>query len=193
MPKPDGFDAADTKQKQFAIDTAAWQLELQLPQALLTGAITMLLTAGQGLGMLLKTTGGKLPEATRNVIEKLYLDNADQCSRAINTLKPSGIPGILEEPPHPELDKLQAAREKSQAIVEFLDFAKSREFNLFRLYHGKLTDDEIRKMIAEFFNADLAKAIEERKALATFLEAAREQQKTDTPDLVAKGVTLPPS
>lgn len=75
-------------------------------------------------------------------------------------------------PPTPELDKMKALTEKSQAIGEFID--------LFLAEKGMILCHEtevgflpcsvsIEKLLAEFFGIDLNKVEEERRAILEFL------------------------
>lgn len=82
-----------------------------------------------------------------------------------------------------ELQKINAVREKSQAIGEFLDWLSQKNYSICELrFKTKLKIDEayfpihksIEKWIAEYFDIDLEQAEKERVKI---LEDFREEQK----------------
>jgi len=79
-------------------------------------------------------------------------------------------------PKYPECEKLAAVHEKSQAIGAFLEWLETKDISLMTRDHN---DDccsprmSIEEMLAEFFEIDLNKVEEERRAILEDIEAAR--------------------
>lgn len=87
----------------------------------------------------------------------------------------------MKEQKYPEHEKLQAIKEKSQAIGEFLEWLQGKGFRLAKW--EKEPDEEeqlvqqfpnIERLLAEYFQIDLAKLEKEKYAM---LEYMRKQNK----------------
>lgn len=75
-----------------------------------------------------------------------------------------------EYPPTPELDKMKGVKERSQSIGAFLDWLQSeREIVLAEYeYRGETLypiNLSIEKLLAEYFEIDLEKVEQERRAI----------------------------
>ena len=73
----------------------------------------------------------------------------------------------------PECDKMRAVKEKSQAIGEFLEWLHSeKDITLCRLegnYDYRIINISTEKLLAEFFDIDLNKVEEEKRAILNLL------------------------
>lgn len=87
---------------------------------------------------------------------------------------------------YPEHEKLQAIRDKSEAIGDFIEWLRNiKKFTLAKWY--KMTDDEdgedrlmpefpsIEKLLAEYFNIDLNKLAAEKMAMLEECRKANSQ------------------
>ncbi len=75
----------------------------------------------------------------------------------------------------PELDKMRAVKDKSQAIGEFIDWLRQDNCDICEMDdngHYLPIYQSIEKWLAEYFEIDLNKCEEERRAI---LDAIREQ------------------
>jgi len=81
-------------------------------------------------------------------------------------------------PKYPECEKLAAVHEKSQTIGAFLEWLETKDISLMLWCPGdnfRRPHMSIEKMLAEFFEIDLNKVEEERRAM---LEDMRKQNAT---------------
>ncbi len=92
------------------------------------------------------------------------------------------IEAMPDESDYPECEKMEAVREKSQAIGEFIEWLQSKNIYLLTQHEG-MDDDfcfsrtPIEELLAEFFGIDLAKAEKEKSAM---LEDIRKQNDPNT-------------
>lgn len=88
----------------------------------------------------------------------------------------------MSEPKYPELDKMLAVRDKSRLLSEFLDWLASEGIALCELNTERRGGEFERiqegyeKLLARFFEIDLDKIEEERRALLDSLRQKAEQQ-----------------
>lgn len=80
-------------------------------------------------------------------------------------------------PSTPELDKMLAVKDKSQAIGEFFDWLVNDKGYVLSQYEEKdrrlyPTYSSIEKLLAEFFGIDLKKIEEERRAILKSLDSS---------------------
>lgn len=72
-------------------------------------------------------------------------------------------------PPTPELDKMLAVKDKSQMIGVFLDWLQDEKKIVFAKYYDEESlcpsYDTIEKLLADYFEIDLNKIEQERRAI----------------------------
>jgi hypothetical protein len=80
---------------------------------------------------------------------------------------------------YPEHDKLAEVADQSQAIGEFIDWlSKEKGMHLYRYLKGAVcpveTNLSIQSLLAEFFEIDLKRLEDEKRAMLTAMRAANE-------------------